>query len=212
MIFRLKEVAMKYLIDKWCLHFDAYTWYRHRLLKRFMIIGSIRVLNIGTGGGIESLELLRRGNYVTAIEIDENTALRTLARIERNGFAKRFMGITGHILSVDIGNQFDEIYMCEVLEHIADDLSALRRISDWLVPGGRVILSTPTASYGQLANQPISIKEDGGHVRVGYDGPELDEMLEKVGLFTLRRVNNGNQIIQRLHFIEKWFQGKDKTY
>jgi SAM-dependent methyltransferase len=206
---KLKNIFLRYLIDKLYIHFDVYTWNRYRLIRPFLIKGPIKVLNIGTGGGIETLKLLSHGNYVTAIEIDENTVMRTQQRIDRNEFSDRFKIAVGHILSVMIQEQFDEIYMCEVLEHIKDDLSALRRISDWLLPGGRLIISTPTASYGQLFDRQISLDEDGGHVRVGYDGPELDQMLEKVGLLTLRRINNGNYFIQQIHGLEIWLRGSN---
>ncbi|MFI5329504.1 MAG: class I SAM-dependent methyltransferase [Desulfobaccales bacterium] len=191
------------------MHFDAYTWYRHRLLRRFMIRGPIRVLNIGTGGGIETLRLLRYGNHVTATDNDEKAAIRTLNRVKRNGLASHYNMAVGHVLTVEIEGKFDEIYMCEVLEHIADDLSALQRISNWLVPGGRLILSTPTASYGQLNFQELSLKEDGGHLRVGYEGPELDKMLEAVGIFTLKRIYNGNHIIQQYLSIETWLLNRN---
>jgi SAM-dependent methyltransferase len=197
-----------YLIDKWCLHFEAYDWYRHRLLKRFMIKGPIKVLNVGTGSGYETLKLLEFGNYVEGIEINNENALRALARIENHGFSKRYKGFTGHLLSFETNDKYDEVYMCEVLEHIVDDVAALQRISNWLVPGGRLILSTPTASYGQSGSKELSIKEDGGHVRVGYDGPELDQILEKVDLFTLRRIFIGNPIIIQMRNIERVFKGR----
>jgi SAM-dependent methyltransferase len=200
----VKDFLIRYLVDRLSLHFDVFTWNRYRLIKRFLIRGPIKVLNIGTGGGIETLQLLRRGNYVTAIEIENDTAIRTQRRIDRNGFTEKFKLILGHVSSVLIQEQFHEIYMCEVLEHIKDDLSVLKRISGWLLPGGRLILSTPTASYGQLTIQFLSLNEDGGHVRVGYDGPELDQMMDKVGLFTLKRTNNGNIIIQKIHSLEKF--------
>ncbi|MGA7579032.1 MAG: class I SAM-dependent methyltransferase [Desulfobaccales bacterium] len=199
---KLKDTILYYLIDKYCLHWNAYTWYRHRLIEKFMIIGGIKVLNIGTGGGIETLSLLRRDNFVTTIEIDEKVACKTLDRVRRHGFEHKHIGLTGHILEVNLKEKFHEILMCEVLEHIRDDRSALTRISNWLLPGGRLILSTPTASYGQLSIQPVEIDENGGHVRVGYDGPELDQMLKDVGMFTLRRIYNGNSIIKSLIYFE----------
>jgi SAM-dependent methyltransferase len=200
---KLKDTILNYLIDRYCFHWDAYTWYRHRLIEKFMIVGKIKVLNIGTGGGIETLSLLRRNNFVTTIEIDYQAACRTLDRVRRHGFEHKHMGLVGHILEVNLNEKFHEILMCEVLEHILDDRSALTRISNWLLPGGRLILSTPTASYGQLSIQPVTIEENGGHVRVGYDGPELDQMLNKIGIFTLRRIYNGNSIIKCLHYFEK---------
>jgi hypothetical protein len=117
----------------------------------------------------------------------------------------------GHILSIDLAENFHEIYICEVLEHITDDLSTLHRLSDLLLPGGRLILSTPTASYGQLFHDTVTLQEKGGHVRVGYDGPELDELLKKTQLFPLRRIYNGNSIIKIIHSFERWLASTKYT-
>jgi SAM-dependent methyltransferase len=190
---------------------DAYTWYRYSLIEPFLVKGPIRALNIGTGGGVETLRLLRRGNYVTTIEVDKHTAQRTCRRIARNGYADRHRGLTGHVLSVKLEMNFHEILMCEVLEHIADDFAVLQRLSEWLLPGGRLILSTPTASYGQLSGDQVSIEENGGHVRVGYDGPELDDMLKRVELLPLRRIYNGSQLVRLHHCLERKLRKRPTT-
>lgn len=191
------------LVDKYAVHIDAYTWYRYSLIAPFLIRGPVYALNVGTGGGVETLRLLRRGNYVTSVEINEETAERTRQRVERNGYADRFQGVNGHILETSLDREFHEIVMCEVLEHIVDDFATLQRLSEFLLPGGRLILSTPTASYGQLVGDEVSLEEDGGHVRVGYDGPELDNMLEEVGLLTLRRIYNGSRLVRWFHRLER---------
>ena len=172
---------------------DAYTWRRYGLIRRFLLRGPIRALNVGTGGGVETLGLLRRGNRVTTIEIDPGTARRTRERAERCGFGDLHEGKVGHLLEVDVQGPFDFVLMGEVLEHIADDYGALRRVAGWLAPGGRLVLSTPTASDGMLPGDVLSAREDGGHVRPGYDGPELDAMLAAVGLVTIRRLYNGGR-------------------
>jgi SAM-dependent methyltransferase len=200
----------KLLIDRWYLHNSAYISYRMNLTSRFMISGPIKVLNIGPEYGLETLKLLRRGNYVTVIDNDPDKAQGTSRRIERHGFADRYKYHIGHVLSVEVSEQFDEVYMCEVLEHIAEDLLTLQRISNWLYPRGRLIMSTPTASYGQLVDESVCLQEDGGHVRIGYDGAELDRLLEKVGLFTLRRVYFGNPMLQWLYFLEKWLRSSQR--
>jgi len=40
-------------------------------------------------------------------------------------------------------------------------------------------------------------------VRVGYQGPELDEMLAQVGLRTVKRIYNGNVLLQWLLCAER---------
>ena len=184
----LRDVMYHWLADRLAPQIDAYTWHRYSMVAPFLIHGPIDALNIGTGGGIETLRLLDCGNHVTTIEYDRGNADRTRDRVIRSGYAERHVGLYGHILNVELDKTFHLILMSEVLEHVMDDAGALRRLAGWLKPGGRLILSTPTASHGQLPGDTLSVVEDGGHVRVGYDGPELDAMLAQVGLVTQKRV------------------------
>jgi SAM-dependent methyltransferase len=196
--------SLKHLVaDKLALQVDAYTWHRYELIKPFLIRGPIRSLNIGTGGGVETLRLLGRGNQVTTIEYSEDAAQRTRERAVRGGYSAQHAGLTGHVLKVPLDAKFHQIMMCEVLEHIMDDAAVLKRLADWLEPGGRLILSTPTASYGQLPGDTLSTTEDGGHVRVGYDGPELDAMLARVGLVTQKRIFNSGLGPTWQHIVER---------
>jgi len=198
-----RQALLRLLADRWAVQIDAYSWRRYTLMKRFLPRGPISALNIGTGGGVETLRLLQRGNRVTTIDIDHPTARRTRARAERWGWAERHTGTVGHVLQVDVAGPFQLVLMAEVLEHIADDFAALRRIAGWLAPGGRLVLSTPTASDGMLPGDTLSAREDGGHVRPGYDGPELDAMLARVGLVTLRRVLHGGTACCWQHRFER---------
>ena len=193
-----------YLTDQVAPQLEALTWYRFWVLQDFIVRGPIRTLNIGTGGGVETLRLLAAGNRVTSVEYDADTYQRTEERIRRNRYAGVWKGYHGHVLDVDVDGPFHVVWMTEVLEHIKDDHLALKRISSWLEPGGRLVMSTPTASYGQIGEYTtLSAEEDGAHVRVGYDGPELDKMLESVGLTTVNRLYIGNTWVQWLHRLEK---------
>jgi SAM-dependent methyltransferase len=206
-----RRAMVRLLADRWAVQIDAYSWRRYALMKRFLPYGPINALNIGTGGGVETLRLLQRGNRVTTIDIDQITARRTRARAERWGWADRHVGKVGHVLQVDVAGPFQLVLMAEVLEHIADDFGALRRIASWLAPGGRLVMSTPTASDGMLPGDRLSAREDGGHVRPGYDGPELDAMLARVGLVTLRRLLHAGTPCCWQHRIERRLRGSAAT-
>jgi SAM-dependent methyltransferase len=207
----LRDRARTIVLDRISPQLGAFTWYRYALTGQSFVGGPARFLNIGTGGGIEALRLLRKGNHVTTIEIDSVTAARTRARIERNGFGSKHVGHAGHVLSVNVVGPFDGIVMCEVLEHIKDDVRTLERVSQWLAPGGRLIMSTPTASYGQLPGDEVSLVEDGGHVRVGYDGPELDLMLADVGIAPIRRIYLGHRMTRWHIRLERLLQARRAT-
>ncbi|MCS3642383.1 class I SAM-dependent methyltransferase [Salinibacter ruber] len=194
----------KYLSDTLAPQIDALTWYRFRVLSDFIVRGPVKVLNVGTGGGVETLRLLEAGNKVTSIEYDPEVFRRTRERVKRNGYSDRWDGYEGHVLDVDIEDTFHVVWMTEVLEHIMDDYEVVEQVSEWLDDGGRYVMSTPTASYGQIGTYtPLSNEEDGAHVRVGYDGPELDEMLKSVGLITVRREYIDNWWVRKMHKLEK---------
>jgi SAM-dependent methyltransferase len=184
----LREIVFHWIADQLAPQIDAYTWHRYERIAPFLKAGPIRTLNIGTGGGIETLRLLARGNHVTTIEIDAPAAQRTRDRVVRAGYGERHTGLVGHVLAVRLEETFDQIMMCEVLEHILDDAATVQRLGAWLKPGGRLVLSTPTAAHGQLPGDTLSAVEDGGHVRPGYDGPELDAMLGQAGLVMVNRI------------------------
>jgi SAM-dependent methyltransferase len=185
-----------FVLDRVAPQMGAFDWYRQNFTGQFHIAGPLRFLNIGTGGGVETVRLLRKGNHVTTIEYDRATAERTRHRIVRSGFGDRHVGHVGHVLEAQVDGPFDGVMMCEVLEHIRDDFKTLQRVARWLAPGGRLILSTPTASWGLLPGDEVSETEDGGHVRVGYDGPELDAMFADLGLITLRRMYVGHRLVR----------------
>jgi 2-polyprenyl-3-methyl-5-hydroxy-6-metoxy-1,4-benzoquinol methylase len=183
----LRATAYHWIADQLAPQIDAYTWHRYARIAPLLLRGPVRTLNVGTGGGIETLRLLGLGNHVTTIELDDAAARRTRERVVRAGFGDRHVGFAGHVMKVQLEETFDQIVMCEVLEHIQDDQGTLRRLSGWLKPGGRLVLSTPTAAHGVLPGDILSVVEDGGHVRPGYDGPELDSMLAQVGITTVSR-------------------------
>lgn len=182
---------------------DAVTWYRQRLTRRYFARGDIDVLNIGTGGGLETLELLRCGNRVTAVEVDVEAARRTQDRIARHGYSSRGKVMRLHVCDLPPTDTYDEIVMCEVLEHVAEDEAALDVVAAALKPGGRLVMSTPTALWGQLPGDTVSRTEDGGHVRVGYQGPELDDMLRRRGFVTIHRQWNTSVPLQWLCTVER---------
>jgi SAM-dependent methyltransferase len=207
----LRDRVYSLVADRLAPQVDAYTWRRYAVIEPFLVAGPVRALNIGTGGGIETLRLLRRGNHVTTVELNEYTAAHTRERVERAGFGDRHVGLCGHVMEVPLEGPFHVILMSEVLEHVQDDLGTLRRLASWLEPGGQLVLSTPTASWGMIPGDTLSVSEDGGHMRAGYDGPELDAMLADVGLTTIRRVFACGWGAAQQHVMERKLRGNRLT-
>lgn len=83
-------------------------------------------------------------------------------------------------------NYFDVAVTIDVHEHLWEPDRLNQEIARVVRPGGRVLVTTPNGDQRKLANrvkrlvgmQPAAY----GHSVAGYDVPELEEQLEKVGL------------------------------
>jgi glycosyltransferase involved in cell wall biosynthesis len=87
----------------------------------------------------------------------------------------------------DIGTGFDTVLCFNVLEHIEDDVAALRRLHDVLQPDGRIVLIVPSLRrlYGEID------RAIGHHRR--YEGDELTEKLQSAG-FAVEHLSTFNAI------------------
>ncbi|MGH9052366.1 MAG: class I SAM-dependent methyltransferase, partial [Acidimicrobiia bacterium] len=132
------------------------------------------VLEIGCGQGALGARLAGRYRYV-GIEIDEASHALAAARVEPTGG----LVLQGDISTLPLGMIFDLVCAFEVLEHIADDLEALRTWREFLRPGGWLLISVP--AYQQ--------RFGAADVRVGhhrrYDPEATQSLLEASG-FVLR--------------------------
>ena len=148
-------------------------------------IGS-RVLEIGCGIGTMTEALLTVAERVVAIEPNVNCA--AVAR-DVLGSHPRFSLRTCHLEDCDrvelASYRFDTVFCINVLEHLTDDVGALRTFRDTLVPGGRVLIFAPAipAVYGPLD------AELGHHRR--YTKRTLSKAFTDAGLevLTLRYTN-----------------------
>lgn len=145
-----------------------------------------RVLEVGCGIGTMSQRLLAVADDVVAIEPNRYCADRTR---EVLGNHPRFTMHQCLIEDCDRAelesHRFDTVYCSNVLEHIKDDVAALRTFKDVIVPGGKVLIFVPAipAAYGPLD------AELGHHRR--YTKATLGKAFADAGLplLTLRYTN-----------------------
>jgi len=145
--------------------FDFWSKVKTRLILD--LVEGKKVLDVGCGAGRLSKILLEKGYAVTVIDCDEKA-------IE---IAKK-KGVVGFVADIDKwepDQKFDCVVAADILEHIDEDRSVIRKLHSMLKPGGYLIVNVP--SYKFLFGQhDISL----GHKRRYSDG-ELKAKLEESG-------------------------------
>lgn len=146
---------------------------RDRVLHHLRTLRLGAVLEIGCGIGAMLHESAALGFHCTALETST----------EAFHLAERALELSPaeHIdlcqaARVEWRGRFQTLIALEVLEHIDDDLGALRAWTDWLVPEGTMLISVPahTRRWGPA-------DEWAGHVR-RYERAELEQKLAACGL------------------------------
>lgn len=92
-----------------------------------------RVLDFGAGGGQFAASLARLGMDITALEPDQLLQQRLRAQ------GLRAVGSTREVPDASL----DYIYTLNVLEHIDDDVGALRSLHSKLIANGRLLIYVP---------------------------------------------------------------------
>lgn len=129
------------------------------------------ILEIGAGQGATGARLVRHAPYV-GVEPDLSSAAVAASRLARVDNADFRMG---GIERIGGDERFALLCAFEVLEHIEDDVAALRRWLDHLEPDGQVLVSMP-AHGGRFGPSDEAV----GHFR-RYDAVDIERLFAEVG-------------------------------
>ncbi|HMJ54434.1 MAG TPA: class I SAM-dependent methyltransferase [Polyangiaceae bacterium] len=142
---RLREIYpptyYSYAAPRHSLVFSIKHWLDRRFFRsilRPLAQPSLRVLDVGGGAGFE-LSTLRDSNprvrETWVVDLDPEAA----AIAERNGHHY----FCGRVEDFAPDEKFDVIMMLNLIEHVQDPESVLRKVAALLAPGGLVLLKTP---------------------------------------------------------------------
>ncbi|MBT9512331.1 MAG: class I SAM-dependent methyltransferase [Acidovorax sp.] len=114
-----------------------------RLLRR-VPPGGGSVLELGPGPGAMTRVLLARGHRVTVVENDPE-ALEVLKTLGVEVISGNLDGTDW--LDALAGRRFDAVLACDVLEHLRKPEDVLHRLSEFVAPMGRLVISVPNIAY-----------------------------------------------------------------
>lgn len=150
------------------------------------------VLDAGAGFGRHAFELARLGANVMALDYSADEVVATrgtfgamveAGEIEVERYVAALQGDATRLPFDD--DSFDRVITSEVLEHIQDDVAALRELVRVLRPGGTFACTVPTwfpeKLNWMLSDEYHAPKAAGGHVRI-YTETELRAKLRTAGL------------------------------
>src|SRR5438128_9946983 len=125
---------------------DRHWWYRGRRTVLENVIADLhlptraRILDPGAGSGRNMVELVRHG-AVTAIELSPTSVC--LARARDVGEV-----VEGSVLDMPFeSGSFDLATSLDVIEHLEDDLGALRELRRVVTPGGCLLVTVPAYQW-----------------------------------------------------------------
>ena len=141
---------------------------RFKVLKNYLP-SNAQVLEIGCGNGMVTQALVDRGNQVLGIDYDK----AVVNKLKRSEIKAKFQ--LADIMTYNPNKKFDWIVCSEVLEHLENDIKALKLMYKWLNPHGHILLTVPGYKYYPEIHYPL-----GGHIR-HYKIDQLTKKVTQVG-------------------------------
>ena len=121
---------------------DRHWWYRgrrtvlERVIAGLTLPAGARILDAGCGSGRNMVELARHGS-VTGVELSRPSV--ELARARESGEV-----LEGSVLELPFeSDSFELVVSLDVIEHLEDDLGALRELHRVVAPGGALLVTVP---------------------------------------------------------------------
>jgi len=131
---KFNPVRLAFIRDHACTQF-------RRDPKALDSLKGLRLLDVGCGGGILAEPLARLGADVVGIDPAEENVAAARAHAAESGLAIDYRTATAEALA-DASERFDVVIASEVVEHVTDVGSFVRRSGEMVKPGGLLIVTT----------------------------------------------------------------------
>lgn len=163
-----------------------------------------RVLDVGCGEGYGAAELAQRANCVIALDRDSKTLV-----IARHRYAhQNILWLRGSAEQLPIRDESVDLVCCfQVLEHLHSPEHFLNEAKRVLIPGGRLLLTTP--------NRHAVLSGTNPHHQEEFDAASLGQLVESafhsfeiLGVFASERVltyrSTQRRLAERVLGLDRW--------
>lgn len=122
---------------------EAINW-KNYLLRHIKPHIAYPVLEVGAGIGSNSVIFnIKTESSWQLIEPDAEFAAMLAEKIEEGALSANCQLLRGTIFDLPSDNKFKTILYIDVLEHLENDQSEIRRAAELLAPGGKIIILAP---------------------------------------------------------------------
>lgn len=119
---------------------------RLSLIERYIDLKNKCILDIGCGNGVYTTEIAKRAKYVIGIDCNPDYIHMAVDYAKKEG-VKNVDFVVSYAETFSLKSKFDVAIMIEVLEHVEDEIQALRNIRQHLNEDGALVLFVPNKSW-----------------------------------------------------------------
>lgn len=194
--------------DRMAEHDSTHWWYRARrdilsdyIARYARLPADARILEIGCGTG-HNLPMLAGFGDVDAVEIDAAARAIASGRLGRPLSSAPLPQLEGIARGA-----YDLVAVLDVVEHVEDDVAALRAMADCLAPGGKILITVPAHPWMWSAHDVVN------HHHRRYTKATLVEAIGDAGL-RADRLGYFNSLLFPLAAAARWVgnrTGKDDS-
>jgi SAM-dependent methyltransferase len=183
---------------------------RARTILPFLdqILDPRRIADAGCGRGMITLACARHfpTAQVFGIDLDEDQNRVNSEIAKKVGFEK-VQFVTMDAMKLPDMGRFDLVISTDMLEHMNDDLGAVKIFCEALEPSGHLLVHVPHLTRNIFGWQRKNWMDVEGHVRPGYTKDELTSILTRGGLHVKTCIYNYNTMETLTNDISKLITG-----